>query len=364
MDDYRNVVEIEAAIARLATLNPQLCTLLELPNKTETADGRISHALRISTAPGAGRDTLMVTAGLHACEWGTSEAAVIFATDVLRAYTEDAGLGYGNKVFAKEAIRAFVDMRDLVVFPQVNPDGRAYSQEHDLLEVAGWRKNRRLVEGRGSTAVYGVDVNRNFETAWEFRRLFIDDEAHVSDIPARDDYHGPKPFSEAESRNVQWLLDKHPTTRWLVDVHGPAESIQYNWGIDETQSDSEGKNFRNQDWDHQRGKRGDDYAEYRLLADSQLGEALARRMSDAVFAVRQKRWQAGPCFDTLYAVSGALIDYAYARQWAAPAAAPRPPPIHGFVIEHGRTYHPTWPVMAGVVDEICAALLELCVAIT
>ena len=185
MDDYRNVVEIEAAIDRLATLNPQLCTLLELPNKTETADARISHALRISTAPGAGRATLIVTAGLHACEWGTSEAAVIFATDVLAAYTEDGGLGYGNRVFAKEAIRAFRRHARPRRLPPGQP-GRPRLQP-GARSARGRRlaQNGRLVEGRGSTAVYGVDIDRNFETAWEFRSLFIDDEAHVSDISGK-----------------------------------------------------------------------------------------------------------------------------------------------------------------------------------
>jgi len=109
MDGYLNVVEVEAAIARLRDANPQLCKLLKLPNPT--AGRRTSHALRISTAPGAGRDTLLVTGGIHALEWGTSDAVVSFATDLLAAYVQRAGLAYGGKVFTKEAIAAFLDSR-------------------------------------------------------------------------------------------------------------------------------------------------------------------------------------------------------------------------------------------------------------
>jgi len=359
MNDYLNVVEVEAAMVSLRNANQQLCSVIQLPSRS--AEERTSHALRISTAPEAKHETLVVTAGLHACEWGTSDAAIAFATDLLAAYTSPAGLRYGGKEFSKEAIRAFLESRDLIVFPLVNPDGRAHSQANDAQNrVAGWRKNRRYLKGRGRSALYGVDVNRNFETAWEFERLFIADTAHVSDNPSEDDYHGPEPFSEAESRNVRSLLDQYPTVRWLVDVHGPAQCIQYNWGIDQTQSLEQGKNFRNVNWDRLRGERNDAYGEHKPSEDADLAQRLAERMSAAVLAVRGSRWPAGPAFDTLYALSGALIDYAYARQFAQPPL----PAIHSFVIEHGGSYHPAWPEMAPVMGEICAALLELCVAVT
>jgi len=245
------------------------------------------------------------------------------------------------------------------VFPQVNPDGRAYSQMTDANIVEGWRKNRRLLVGRDGTTNYGVDINRNFETAWDFKNLFYSDTDPASDDASKDNYHGPKPFSEAETKNVRDLLDWHPTTRWLVDVHGPAKCILYDWGIDQTQSDTQGQNYRNSVWNHLRGKKTDDYAEYKNGEDSELAKALAIRMSDAVFLVRQHRWPAAPSFDTLYPVSGSLADYAYSRQWSVPPS----PGIHSFVIEHGGSFHPPWWYMTEVIDEICAALLELCVAV-
>lgn len=46
---YLNIDEVESAIANLATAYPTLCSLVQLPNAT--FEGRISHALRISSAP-------------------------------------------------------------------------------------------------------------------------------------------------------------------------------------------------------------------------------------------------------------------------------------------------------------------------
>ena len=158
---------------------------------------------------------------------------------------------------------------------------------------------------------------------------------------------------------MQWLLDKHPTTRWPSTCTVLPSRIQYNWGIDETQSDSEGKQLPQPGLGpparQARGRLCRVAGCLPIRSLGRRGTAHERRGVPGAHEALAGR----ATLDTLYAVSGALVDDAYACEWAAAAAAAPPPPIHGFVIEHGRTYHPTWPVMAGVVDEICAALLEL-----
>ena len=57
----------------------------------------------------------------------------------------------------------------------------------------------------------------------------------MSDTGGQDTYHGPGAFSEPETRNVAWLLDRYPTTRYpttrfLTDVHSFSELILYPWG--------------------------------------------------------------------------------------------------------------------------------------
>ncbi len=356
MDDYYNVVEVESAIANLAAHYGALCTLVELPNAT--AESRVSHALVVSTDPGAGRDAVLLTGGVHGREWGTCECLVMFAADLLRAYTSNAGLQYGALSVAAAELKAFLDRRDLIVFPLVNPDGRAFSQANDSGSKPGWRKNRRPFAGSGTPRV-GVDVNRNFDIVWDFRKRFAASVAPASDDPANDNYHGTAPFSEAESCNVKWLLDTRPQVRWLVDLHSPTASVLYNWGIDETQSVAKTKNFRSPRWDHKRGVPADAYGEYKPKADADQAQALAKVMADAIAKVRGKVYHAVPSF-TYDPVSGTMDDYAYARQWSTPAR----PRIHAFVIEHGEQFHPAWSVMEGIVGDVCGGLLAFCVAVS
>jgi zinc carboxypeptidase len=85
---------------------------------------------------------------------------------------------------------------DVVVFPQVNPDGRASSMHPDGNEL--WRTNRR------PSPVGGVDVNRSYAWLWDFRRHFdpralARGEVAVSDTRGEDTYHGPGAFSEPET---------------------------------------------------------------------------------------------------------------------------------------------------------------------
>ena len=46
-------------------------------------------------------------------------------------------------------------------------------------------------------------------------------------------YVGPSAESEPETRNVVWLLDKHPEIGYFIDMHSYGELIMYSWGDDE-----------------------------------------------------------------------------------------------------------------------------------
>jgi murein tripeptide amidase MpaA len=54
------------------------------------------------------------------------------------------------------------------VFPDINPDGRNYSQTM----VALWRKNRNPAASGGQPNKIGVDVNRNYDFLWDFNVAF------------------------------------------------------------------------------------------------------------------------------------------------------------------------------------------------
>ena len=110
-------------------------------------------------------------AGVHGREWGGPDILVYFAVRLLRAYRDGKGVRLGRRSFTAAQIREIVEGLDIVVLPQVNPDGRHFSMERHPM----WRKNRRPApRGRGHKCI-GVDLNRNFPFLWRFDRHFAPD---------------------------------------------------------------------------------------------------------------------------------------------------------------------------------------------
>lgn len=348
---YLNITEVESATANLATAYPSLTSLVTLPNPS--IEGRISHALRISNGGFGTRDVLMVIGGVHAREWGSCEILINFATDLLNAYTNNAGLQYGGKAFSAQTIQDLVNSLEIVIFPLVNPDGRLYSQQHDAAILDGWRKNRNPASSGGIPDRIGVDVNRNYDFLWDFATKMAPLEPGASADPSDETYHGTGPFSEPETRNVQWLVDAVPRTRWFIDIHSYSELILYNWGDDQNQSTDPTMNFHNPAWDAKRGVINDNYAEYIPGDDEAVAAALAMRMKTAITAVRGRNYTAEPSY-ALYPTSGASDDYVYSRHWINPAKTK----TYGFVIEWGTQFHPPWTEMELIIDDITAALID------
>jgi murein tripeptide amidase MpaA len=353
---YLNVVEIESAIANLAVAYPGLCSLRALPEPS--SEGRVSHALHLSTQSAAMRPTLLLSAGMHACEWGGAEILISFVADLLAAYTAEAALQYGNKVIAAPTIKRILDELDVVIFPLVNPDGLDYSLNHDSASVSGWRKNRNVQSSGGQPDSVGVDINRNFDFLWDFQTKLGRGDPVVSDVPKDPEFHGTAPFSEPESRNLRWLLDATPATQWFIDLHACSPAILYNWGDDENQSIHPKMNYRNAAWDGKRGGVDDEYGEYIPPHDGELAEQLAQSIKDAIFAVRGTDYPITQSFG-YYAVSGAAADYAYARQWET---SPKPRVV-AFTIEFGEDFHPVWSKMEPVIADVCGGLFGFCEAV-
>jgi murein tripeptide amidase MpaA len=113
-------------------------------------------------------DEVCFIGGVHGREWGSPDILVYFGMRLLRAYRDRKGVRLGGKAFTAAQIRRIVETTDVVLFPQVNPDGRRFSMERHPM----WRKNRRPApRGRGPHCV-GVDLNRNFPFLWGFDRHF------------------------------------------------------------------------------------------------------------------------------------------------------------------------------------------------
>jgi murein tripeptide amidase MpaA len=354
---YLNVVEIETAIGNLAAAYPSLTQLITLP--LVTFGGKTSHALRIGAGAPGSRDAVMIIGGQHAREWGSPDIVVSFAADLLEAYDTGAGLAYGGKSFTAADVQAIVDTLHIVLFPQVNPDGRERSLAQDSVGgSAGWRPN--VNPGNPPRPCAGVDLNRNYDFLFDFNtKCHPDAPLVVSDDPCtpQQTYHGPAAFSEVETQNVRWLLDAFPRTRLFMDLHSFSQLVLYSWGDDHNQSTDPGMNFRNPGYDGMRSLVFSDttYKEYIPAGDELVAHTLAVRMRDAIAAVRGKTYTAQPAV-ALYPTTGSSSDYVYARHRENPAKGR----IYGFTIEWGTQFRPPWTEMALIVQDISAALLELC----
>jgi murein tripeptide amidase MpaA len=347
---YLNVEEIEAAIATLAASHASVTELVALPNAT--SEGRDSHALRIGPADAEAGSAVAITGGIHAREWVPPDALVNLAADLLDAHSRGTGLRYGGQRFAADDIRSLVEGLQIVLFPCVNPDGRHHSQTADPM----WRKNRRQVH---PDLCVGVDLNRNFDALWDFRRHFASDSGvSASDDPCHPQvYVGPAAASEAETRNVVWLLDRYPGTRWFIDVHSHVPAVYHNWGFDENQTSDPSMSFRNPLFDGDRGRAGDTYREFIPGDDLEVLVALGGTMNDAIAAASGTAYGFGQSF-SLYPTSGTSDDYAYSRHLVQAANKK----ILGFTVECGRSFQPPWQEAENVIREVCAGLIAFCIA--
>ncbi|MFF2044374.1 M14 family metallopeptidase [Kitasatospora sp. NPDC058170] len=350
---YLNITEVESAVVGLANAFPRLTGLVELPERS--AEGRSSHALRMGAESLAPKDDVLLIGGVHAREWGSCEILVHFAADLLEAYTTGTGLAYGGTSFSADQVQRILNELDVVVFPLVNPDGRHYSQTVDPM----WRKNRNPANSGGDPDLIGVDINRNYDFLFDFTTAFAPTAGpRVSTDPLDEVYEGPEPFSEPETRNVRWLLDEFPRTRWFVDVHSYSEDMLFVWGDDENQSVQPLMNFRNPAFDRKRGVAGDlAYAEFIPKTDADAAVLLAEQFCQGVQGVRGRSYTPMSAFH-LYPTSGTSDDYAFSRHLVDPDKGR----VLAFTIEWGTSFHPPWAEMRNIVLDVDAGLVQFCLS--
>jgi murein tripeptide amidase MpaA len=354
---FLNVDEIESALVALNNTYPAITQLIPLPNTTY--GGRTSNALLIRGNPAfTCRPALVFVSGVHAREWGGPDILVNLASDMLEAYATNAGLAYGGKSFSAGTIRSIVDRTDVVVFPDQNPDGRAYSMDaHAGSTQAMWRKNRNPASSGGVASRIGVDVNRNYDFLWNFPVTFAPGVGPASNNPADDTFYGTGPFSEPESRNALWLVDHYPNARYFVDVHSYTGRVMHPWGDDQNQTTNSSMSFMNPAWNGQRGISGDTYRDYippARLAELQTAVTV---MHDGIQAVRGENYLMQQGF-ALYPTSGTSEDWAFTREFLMPARGK----LGGFVIEFNKNidFFPTWGEMLKLIEDIDAGLIALC----
>ena len=357
-DGFYNLTEIGSACANLAAAYPGLATLIELPHATH--EGRFSQALRLGNpVQQGGKPVFLLVGGLHGCEWGSCEILLNLAADLLGAYQQQVPLVYGPQgtQFSAAQVTALLDAIDIVLLPLANPDGLHYA--HDLTSPARFRKNRNpgTATAQQDLRHAGVDLNRNFDFLFDLGTAFAAGAGvSASTSPLEDTYHGTSAFSEPETKNVRWLLQEHPKTRWFVDLHTGARDVIMPWGDDEVQFRDPQMNFRNPAFDQQRGLPADSYREHLDRSDRDAMRSLAKVFADTAAATSGTAYGITPGY--VFAPScGTSHDWIYSRHLVTPGTEKTLAfAIEWFDDDQGS---PLWQQMPGHIEEVCAGLIAM-----
>lgn len=360
---YLNVVDVEKALAAVAAPpNSAFTKLIKLPNKTW--ENRVCNALKIGKANNRRRPAIYFLGGVHAREWGSPDILINFVQQLTQAYRTNSGITIGPQSFTAAQIKKIVETKDIYVFPQCNPDGRNFSMTSDAM----WRKNRRPAPaGHPSASCVGVDINRNYDFLWNFPTYF-NPASPITNSTDPCDYQvyiGPKATSEPETKNAVWMFDQFPNIRYFIDIHSYSEDILYNWGDDENQTTTTSMNFQNAAFNGKRGIAGDTvYKEYIAPPDKTVAVNLANKMAEAIKAVRGRVYKVEQSM-SLYPTAGTSDDYAFGRHLVDSKKAK----IYSYTIEWGSAsnptpFHPPYPEMQKIIQEITSALLAFCITAT
>lgn len=375
---YYSVDQVNDYVSNLAVKYSSMAEVVPLSDPTH--GGRKCKALRISTALNTNprRETILLIGGVHGAEWGSCEILLRLARDLLEALKAPGGLGYGGQVdrngnqiggivFGAQELQLLFTRRDILIFPLVNPDGRHYSQTAATPIEVDWRKNRRPIVVNGVQAGIGVDINRNFDFVFDLTLYAPTAAPAASKLPTSLHYQGDKPESEAETRNVVELLDKHPVG-WFVDLHSPGLSMCFAWNHDNAQTTQQAMNFRDPQRHGEYGLPGDptpgqaNYQEFLAAGDLKRMTQLAGRFKQVATLV-----SGGSPYDSRSAYwntayPGTSHDYAYSRHLTNP---PRGNKALGFICEWGDMHaHPPWAAMQALLPEVIAGLIAFCIETT
>ncbi|XP_039747456.1 zinc carboxypeptidase A 1-like [Pararge aegeria] len=219
---YADIVEL-VPLGRTSEGLPLVAVKVSIPSNETQSSRSVSKGqkkkwkLRSNLKPAVWLD-----GGAHAQEW----IAPAVTTWILHNLVEgDKGLG---------ADREVLNEADFYIMPVLNPDGYEHSHTHDRL----WRKTRSRSPDHsddyyvgwfpwnwGRTECVGVDTDRNWDYHWS--------EKGSSSDPCADNYAGPHPFSEPETRAVSEFLSEH---RGLIKVYISMHAYSQAWLLPSTHS--------------------------------------------------------------------------------------------------------------------------------
>lgn len=220
--DYARV---KGWVETLSAVYPDWLTVSEIG---KSLLGRDIYALQIgngnvspSNAP------VLYCGGVHGREWITTLLMLYFAEDVLTACRK-------RRRMCEMDMNKLLASRELVIIPALNPDGVEISingadspglsdyLSDDLFRCCRSREFCR----RWKANARGVDINRNFNAAWDDMRAIAMDSGICG--PQAAGWTGEYPESEPETRAVVDLCQQL-RFRHVVAFHAQGEEIYWNY---------------------------------------------------------------------------------------------------------------------------------------
>ncbi|PHH80557.1 hypothetical protein CDD80_1069 [Ophiocordyceps camponoti-rufipedis] len=280
-DGILNVEEVDSALTNLAMAYPD--RLRKSKFRLKTFENRPLVRVQMGRKP-----RVFLVSGLHARERGGPDILIYFISDLLWATSAGRGLTYDGRHYSPEQVRKAASA-GIISTPLVNPDGVAYDQKTDSC----WRKNRNTAQRFNDSSdpsiwdkSVGVDLNRNFATMFDYKRLFSPESSVfqiTSDQPEQPVYKGPEAESETETKSLMYVLRAVKSLSWYLDLHSFGGHVLYSWGHDTAQTTDPRQSFANVAYDGQRGLVEHGYGEFmeedQLAAQIDVSNRMVRAMN-------------------------------------------------------------------------------------
>ncbi|MCX7995614.1 MAG: M14 family zinc carboxypeptidase [candidate division WOR-3 bacterium] len=207
---YHTYEEVIQELDSIATHYPSITKLYNLGFSTR--DSLPIFGIKISDNPAIKEDepAILFNGIHHAEELLGCEVCLYLLNDLVSKYGIDS------------AITCWINNAEIWIIPVLNPEG--HNVVMNGIDTI-WRKNKRDNNNNGffDPDSDGVDLNRNYDFNWELGG---------SPDPANENYRGPYPFSENETKIIRNLASKN---HFVFDVcyhcarTGQGELVYYPW---------------------------------------------------------------------------------------------------------------------------------------
>lgn len=213
---YMTYSEMKTKLKELADSNPKIASLNDIGDTWEKTKGKspnndiwcITITNKDKNKNKNAKPASLFIGGMHSRELAPPEIMFKLAETLITNYGKDA------------AITELVDTRDINIVPMVNVDGR-------ILVEKGNNWQRKNTNGSG------VDLNRNFDSHWNYQGLNVPSSwLGQSTNPSSETYSGSAPASEPEVQAIQNFY-KVKKLNMVLDMHSYGEMFFWPVGYSE-----------------------------------------------------------------------------------------------------------------------------------